>query len=424
MKQRLFALVDCNNFFASCERVFNPKLNGKPIVILSNNDGCIIARSNEAKKLGIPMGAPVFEYRNILERHDVNVFSANFHLYGDLSNRVMSILKGIARDVQVYSIDEAFIDLSDTYIRDKDEYAKKIRNTIFRQTGVPVSVGIASTKTLAKIATEYAKHNDNNGVCVLDGDELIKSVLDSMPVIDIWGIGFRLSKKLNESGIYTAYDFHEADDRWVRKHLTVSGQRTLFELRGIHCIEGVENKDIKKNIISSRSFGRPVTTYKELSESVATYVARATEKLRRQNSYCSYIGVSVRTGKHAQSQNAYSNYYGMPLNYPTDYTPLIIKTAMKCLDQIYKEGVSYKKSMVFLGGIVPSTVKQQSLLHQQPNSESKDSTMKVMDQINASWGTDTMVLASSGINKAWRAKSQLRSFRFTTSWEEIPVVRI
>ncbi len=424
MKQRVFGLIDCNNFFASCERVFDPKLIRKPIAILSNNDGCIIARSSEVKKMGVPMGAPLHEWKDLIERNHVNIYSANFHLYGDMSNRVMQILEKFSPDVQVYSIDEAFIDLTHVKTGDLYEYGKKIRDTIMKWTGLPVSVGIASTKTLSKIAVEHAKKNEEDQGCyVLDSEEKINNYLDTLPVQEIWGIGYRLCMRLNGQGVYTALDFKKLDERKVRQDMSVTVQRTLNELNGIHCIEGVENKETKKQIISSRSFGRRVTSLSELKESVASYVARASEKLRRQGSVASFIGVSVRTNKFAKDEKHYHNSYYMSLETPTDYLADLTKAAHFCLEQIYRKGVVYKKSMVQLGGLVPRDSQKINMFDPEYDTEKNKIVMGAFDQINKEWGSGTIKTAAMGNKQTWKAKSNLRSPRYTTSWEEIVKIK-
>ncbi|MCA9386956.1 Y-family DNA polymerase [Candidatus Dojkabacteria bacterium] len=430
MKQKVFALIDCNNFFASCERVFNPALVGKPIAILSNNDGCIIARSAETKKLGIPMGAPFHKWKDLIEQHNVKVFSANFHLYGDLSNRVMNILGDFAPDVQVYSIDEAFLDITNLKIDDYKEFASKIKKTIMKWTGVPVSVGIAPTKTLAKIATEEAKQfEENKGTYVFNNETEIDNVLKQLLVYEIWGIGYNLTKFMNSNGIYTAYDLKQADETWLRAKTSVTVQRTQFELRSIHCIEGVENKEIKKHIISSRSFSHKVTELNELKESVASYIGRAAEKLRKQNSICSYVGVSLVTFQKTSSSTWYhKNYsyksYFMSLDTPTDYTPDLISAAESCVDKIFIKGLQYKKSLVELGGILPKNSQKVNLFDQNYKFRNKNLVMNAYDEINKTWGSSTIKTASMGTKQTWKAKSNLMSPRYTTSWDELKVIEL
>ncbi|MCA9381077.1 Y-family DNA polymerase [Candidatus Dojkabacteria bacterium] len=424
MNKKLFALIDCNNFFASCERVFNPDLVGKPIAILSNNDGCIIARSAETKKLGIPMGAPFHKWKDLIEQHNVKVFSANFHLYGDLSNRVMNILKDFAPDVQVYSIDEAFLDITDLKIDDYKKFADKIKKRIMKWTGVPVSVGIAPTKTLAKIATEEAKQfEENQGTFVFNNEKEIDDVLKHLPVYEVWGIGYNLTTFLNSNGIYTAYDLKNADDSWLRAKTSVTVQRTQFELKSIHCIEGVENKDTKKHIISSRSFSHKVTDLKELKESVASYIGRASEKLRNQNSICSYVGVTLKTDKHNTQQAYYRNSYYMLLETPTDYLPDLINLADKCLEHIFVKGLRYKKSLVELGGILPKESQKINMFKQDYKFDKNSLVMSVFDKINKSWGSNTIKTGSMGTDQKWKAKSNLMSPRYTSNWDELKIIK-
>ena len=424
MRKKTFALIDCNNFFASCERVFNPSLKNKPIAILSSNDGCIIARSKEVKKLGIPMGAPLYKWNHLIERYNVNVFSANFQLYGDMSNRVMRILKDFSPSVQIYSIDEAFIELSHLKTSDLDSYGKKITETIMKWTGLPVSVGIASTKTLAKVATEYAKTNKKNRNCYILASKNIDSKLEPFSVNKVWGIGFRLAKKLNEQGIYSALDLKNINQGLVRSTLGVTVQRTVMELNEINCLGGIENKKVKKQIISSKSFGRKVSSIAELKESVASYTARASEKLRKQDSICNFIGVSVKANEFKNDANFYYKSHYIPLETPTDYLPDLIKAAHFCLRQIYKNGVYYKKTTVHLDGIVPKNSQKINILQQQYSFKKNKSVMNVFDSINRKWGTEKIKIAASGTKQAWKAKSKLRSPRYTTNWNELVKVNV
>lgn len=424
MKQKMFGLIDCNNFFASCERVFDPKLINKPIAILSNNDGCIIARSSEVKKLGVPMGAPLHEWKNVIDQYSINVFSANFHLYGDMSNRVMRILEKFSPEVQVYSIDEAFIDLTDVHVDDYYEYGKKIRDTIMKWTGLPVSVGIAPTKTLCKIATKHAKKNDTDKGCfVFDSEEKINESLSNLPIEDIWGIGYQLTKRFNAKGIYTALDLKNMDLNIVRAQTNVTVERTVMELKRIHCIEGVENKETKKQIISSRSFGKKIYKKEELKESIASYVYRASEKLRKQGSLATYIGVGIRSDKFNKQHGFYGNFYYKALTTPTDYLPDLTKAAFECLDQIYVPKVAYKKSMVQLGGLIPKDSQKINMFEQDYDFKKNTKVMKALDQVNKEWGSGTLKTAAMGGKTTWKARSNLRSPRYTTKWEEIPKVK-
>jgi DNA polymerase V len=286
--QRVYSLIDCNNFYVSCERVFNPKLEGKPVIVLSNNDGCVIARSNESKALGIGMGVPVFKCKDLIKKHKIQVYSSNYTLYADMSQRVMDTLAQFTSDVEVYSIDEAFLSLSEFMSLNLTEYARDIRSTVKRWTGIPVSIGIGSTKTLAKVANKLSKRNPQyGGVFDITSHTQMNELLEQIRVEDIWGIGRQYTKLLNQNGIYTALQLKNASDTWIRKHMSVSGLRTVWELRGISCIPLEEAPPSKKAIISSRSFGRPVESLEELKEAIASYISRASEKLRAQQSVTS-----------------------------------------------------------------------------------------------------------------------------------------
>jgi len=349
----VFALVDCNNFYASCERLFNPQLEKKPVIVLSNNDGCVIARSNEAKALGIKMGAPAFEFQELIKKHKVHVFSSNFALYGDISNRIMKILYELAPDIEVYSVDEAFLDLTSIKFEDLTVFAKKILKTIRQWVGIPVSIGIGPTKTLAKIANHAAKNNPGYSnvvnLCTCeDPDWLFKTI----SVSEIWGVGGAFNQFLNENGIRTVYDFKNADENWVRKHMGVIGQKTLFELRGISCIPLESLVPDKKNICTSRSFGTPLETYEDLEQATSSFVARAAEKLRRQHSCARAVTVLVMTNRFSNSPK-YVNSILVQLPVATSITSELIHHALKGLRKIYRKGYKYKKSGIILMDIIP-----------------------------------------------------------------------
>ena len=307
MNNKIFALVDCNNFYASCERVFNPKLEGKPIVVLSNNDGCIIARSNEAKALGIPMGAPFFKYKQLINRNKVHVFSSNYTFYGDMSARVMTSLRSLVGEIEIYSIDEAFLDISSFAYCDLEDTAKEIKTLIKQWTGIPVSIGIGSSKTLAKIANRQAKKDSLDNVFDIRNPDVKKSVLQELPVEEIWGISTRWGRRLRKIGIEKAQDLVEANPRYVKKTISIVGERIHYELNGVSCI-GIEEVKNKKNIISSKSFGKKVSQVQELEEAVSNYTARACEKLRLQNSRAQGLYVFLRTSPHIDKERQYSMY--------------------------------------------------------------------------------------------------------------------
>ncbi|MEC7840254.1 MAG: Y-family DNA polymerase [Chlamydiota bacterium] len=414
----MFALVDCNNFYVSCERAFNPKLENRPVVVLSNNDGCIIARSNEAKALGIPMGAPLFEYRDLIKKSGVITCSSNYSLYGDMSYRVMSILEEFTPQVQVYSIDEAFLDFD---IPNQLEHARKLKKKIYQYTGIPVSVGIAPTKTLAKVANHKAKKTPNSeGVYRIDAENRIET-LAQFPVEDIWGIGRKNAKKLKTKGIETALNLCEVDDAWIKKILTVVGLRTVWELRGKSCMSIEELPLSKKSITCSRAFGSPVNTLSKLYEAISSYAARAAEKVRKQKSFASSMFVFLVL--HPFQSGGQTVKITFPE--PTAYTPEIIHYAKIAVHQLYKEGLIYRKAGIILEGLVSDTVYQRDLFSQEvANSEKQKQVMAMMDKMNQSLGYKAVRLAAEGVNKPWQMKQEKRSPRYTTQWDEIPIIRI
>ena len=418
---RVYGLIDCNNFFASCERVFRPDLRGKPIVVLSNNDGNIIARSNEAKALGIAMGEPYFKAKPFLEKHNVHIFSSNYTLYGDMSHRVMDILQRIEPDGEVYSIDEMFISLPVGRQNNFTDHGRSMKTLVKQWTGIPVSIGFAPTKTLAKLANRIAKKNpQHKGVFDLTALEDIDELLATIKVEDIWGIGRQYTEKLNNHSIVTALHLKYADDGWLRKHLTVTGLRTVWELRGIPCIPLEEAPAPKKGIVTSKSFGRVVTSIEELGEAVTTYISRAAEKLRSQRSVTGFVSVFIATNRFKPKKPQYSNSSMISLYEPTSSTPILIKQALKCLCKIYKPGYEYKKAGVMLTEIIPDTYKQRNLFTKET---SDGELMKVIDAINAKWGHYTVQYASAGFKKDWSFRREQLSQAYTTKWDQLPVVK-
>ena len=418
---RVFALVDCNNFFASCERVFRPDLWGKPIVVLSNNDGNIIARSDESKALGIKMAEPYFKTKDFLKKNGVEVFSSNYTLYGDMSHRVMSVLKYLEPDVEIYSIDEAFISLPAGKEFNFTDHGQHIKAVVQRWTGIPVSIGFAHTKTLAKIANRIAKKNSHHeGVFDLTTCGDIDSILSQIKVKDIWGIGRQYTKKLNNHGIFTARELKYSNDKWIRKHLTIMGLRTVWELRGKPCIPIEDAPAPKKGIITSKSFGHPVTSLEELKEAVATYVSRAAEKLRSQYSIANSLHVFLSTNRFKPDTPQYSNSLLMVLPEPTASTPILIKHSLNNLEKIYRSGFEYKKAGVMLAEIMPEAYRQGNLFSQN-NDDRK--LMDALDGINAKWGRSTVQYAATGFKKAWMFKREQLSKAYTTQWDQLPVVK-
>jgi len=417
----IFALVDCNNFYVSCERVFDPSLAGRPVVVLSNNDGNVVARSNEAKALGVPFAAPAHECAPLVKRHNMAVFSSNYALYGDMSQRVMSIVAGFAPEMEIYSIDEAFLSLGDLAGVDPLDYAARIRETVRRWTGIPVSVGIAPTKTLAKLANRLAKRDPAcGGVLALDGRSDLDAILDGVATGDVWGVGPRYSAMLARHGIRTARELRDASDAFVRKRMTVTGLRTVHELRGRSCIELEGAAPPKKGIVSSRSFGRPVVELAELSEAVASYTARAAEKLRRQRSTASLMCVFLSTNPFRDDPQYY-NIITRRLPAPTADTAELIRHARADLERIYRPGFRYKKTGVFLSEIVPADSLQLDLFAAAEPSEERARLMATVDIINARLGRGAVYYAAEGVRKAWRMRQERLSRRFTTCWDELPV---
>lgn len=424
--KKLFALVDCNNFYASCERLFRPELNGKPVVVLSNNDGCIVARSNEAKALGIPMGEPLFKAKHLIAKHNVHVFSSNYALYGDLSHRVMETLRQMEPEVEVYSIDEAFIALPATKEWDRVKYAGELRERIRKNVGIPVSIGMAATKTLAKIANRVAKKQaQGNGVFDLTDPGKIDHVLEKIEVNDVWGIGWRSTEKLNSRGIYTALDLKRADETRIRKLLTVVGARTVMELNGISCISLENAPACPQSIITSRSFGHPVTDIDNLREAVITFVSIAGEKLRKQGVEAGALNLFITTGPFDE-QARYSNNQTIVLPQPSSSTPELIAAALQGLKSLYRPGYRYRKAGVMLTEILKQDrYKQQDLFSfSQPTTSEDKRLMTALDRINGKWGRQTIQYGMTiAENKPWMMQQTRKSPAYTTSWHELPVAK-
>jgi len=420
----MFALVDVNSFYASCETVFRPDLRGKPVVVLSNNDGCVIARSAEAKALKIPMGAPYFKLKNEFRRHNVQVFSSNYALYADMSNRVMTTLEDMAPAVGIYSIDEAFMCLDGMQrLTSLDDLGRRVRARIKKETHLTVGVGIAQTKTLAKLANHAAKKwSKTGGVLDLSNIDRQKKLLALVPVEDVWGVGRRISKKLNAMGITTARDLSEQSTYIIRKHFNVVLERTVRELRGEPCLELEEFAPTKQQIVCSRSFGSRITEYKDMRQAVCAFAERAAEKLRKERQYCKQIAVFVRTSPHAEGEVFYGNQANGKLLTPSNDTRDIIRVAMDALDQIWLDGHRYMKAGVMLGDFFSQGVSQLNLFDEyrpQPNSEA---LMRVVDGLNQS-GKANLFFAGQGIEKSWAMKREMLSPAYTTRFADLPVVK-
>ncbi|RYZ29249.1 MAG: Y-family DNA polymerase [Chitinophagaceae bacterium] len=428
----MYAIVDCNSFYCSCERVFKPEYQGRPVVVLSNNDGCIISRSDEAKNLGVEMAGPYFLAKNLIERNNVGLFSSNYNLYGDMSRRVMDTLKHLAgeQNVEVYSVDEAFVNLFFLPQDKLRQLAMEMRHTVEKWTGVAVSVGVAPTKTLAKLANNIAKKNKERTECVavLETDEKIAKALMMTPVGDLWGIGRRSAKKLMELGIHTGWDLRQMPEEWARKNLGgVVGVRLIQELQGQEAIVMDEYKD-KKMIATTRMFGAAVTELTDIKEAIATYTARAAEKLRRQYSAAGMINVFVVTNEKEASEEVVPNYrHGATysthiiLDYPTSQTHELIKAAVALAQQLYQQGKQYKKAGVMLGHIVPDDSIQGNLFNEQKSIGRF--LMEQIDNINFSMRGDVVKFASSGTKRDWKMRQDFQTPRYTTRWEELCEVR-
>ena len=414
----MIALADCNNFYASCERVFNPKLKNKPIVVLSNNDGCVIARSNEAKSLGINMGDPVFKIQNILDKNNVYIFSSNFALYGDMSNRVMSLLGSMAPSFEVYSIDEAFIDVKG--IPNKFEFADHIRRIIKKSTGIPISIGIAKTKTLAKIANYIAKKNLINNVFVMTKDEDVFKILKTFPISKLWGVGTAYSKLLSNYGVITAYDFINLDESWVKEKMTVMGLKLLYELKGQSCFLINSFPKDKKSICTSRTFPNDVNDISLIKEAITNHAVRCAEKLRNQKSYAKYIGVFLNTNPFTQKKcHHYNGYKSMILEASTNDSIEIVSSAIKLLKSIYCSECKYKKTGVIIRNIVSDSSEQLNLFNQFKNDSKKNKLFKHVDLINKKMGRNKVKILSQGIANKSSFKNKNLSPCYTTRWDEL-----
>jgi len=417
----MFALVDCNNFYASCERAFNPSLIGRPVVVLSNNDGCVIARSNEAKEVSISMGAPAYQYQYTFEQRGVAVFSANFSLYGDMSHRVMNILSGYSDEQEIYSIDECFLNLAGIN-EDLHDYGVKMRKHVLKWTGIPTSVGIAETKTLAKLANRIAKNfpERTQGSYVIDTDEKRIKALKWLPIEDVWGVGRRNAKKLKAIGVNTAYDFSQLDRGWVLRKMTIVGARLLDELNGIACHE-MEPVESKQSIATTRTFEREYRLFEEVSERITTFTVISAEKLRKQQTRCNSIIVFIETSRFREPDEKYSNSIVVKLPFATSSTMEIVKGAIEGLKKIYKPEYQYKRAGVVLMDFVREENVQRSFFF---NSNPKHaSLMSAVDDLNSKFGSQKIRLAVQD-TKVWKMKQERISHRYTTDINDILDVNI
>ena len=419
----MFALVDCNNFYASCERVFQPKLENSPVVILSNNDGCVISRSNEAKTLGIPMGAPAFKYLNVFKKKQVNVFSSNYPLYGDMSQRIMKILSMHTPNIEIYSIDEAFLDFKGFKYCDLEKEALLLKRKIKRWTGIPVSIGIAPTKALAKIANKIAKKyvHKTRGVYLIKSEKQISNALKWTKVEDIWGVGRQYKKLLIRNGVVTANDFCKLPDQWVKKNMSILGLRLKKDLKGDSCIGLDEENPGKRSIATTRSFKEVIKKYWEIEERVVTYASICSQKLRHQNSNCKAIIVFIRTSSHLASKQQYYNSSLVNLPNPTNSAITIAKYANMGLRRIFKKNINYKKAGVILTDLTPSDSKQLNLFQNTGNAHGN--LMKTIDKIHLRFGENILKLGNQDLNQTWKMRQEYLSYRYTTNVREIIKVR-
>ena len=415
-----YGLIDCNNFYASCERVFAPQYQNTPIVVLSNNDGCIIARSNEAKRLNIPMGAPFFKVEKELVAKGVKVFSSNYALYGNLSNRVMQTIKETCPEIEVYSIDEAFIRLNYKSLSELETIATTIRDQVLKWVGIPVTVGIAKTKTLAKVAANYAKKNISlNNKFILTEEKTTTTILKKTDIGDVWGIGRGYRKQLETMGVTSAFDFSNLDLLIVKKKMGIVGYRTCMELKGFPCLDLEFEKPLRKMIMTTRSFGKAITCREEMNEAIVTYTARCAEKLRFEKQLAGTITVFIQTFSYNKNSPQNSCSDTVNLKFKTSDTDQLIKKALEVLDNIYKENYRYKKAGVLLTDLSPLEGIQTDLFQTDSNN---NPLWESVDQLNKKHGISKVRFLAEGINKDWKMRSGKRSPHYTTKWNELLVV--
>ncbi|HCJ7432660.1 DNA polymerase V subunit UmuC [Citrobacter freundii] len=422
----MFALVDVNSFYASCETAFRPDLKGRPVVVLSNNDGCVIARNAEAKRAGVKMGDPYFKQKDLFRRYGVVCFSSNYELYADMSSRVMSTLEAMSPRCEIYSIDEAFCDLTGVRnCRVLQEFGQELKDAVYQNTGLAVGVGIAQTKTLAKLANHAAKkwQRQTGGVVDLSNLGRQRKLMAALPVDEVWGVGRRISKKLEAMGIKTVLDLADIDTRFIRKHFTVVLERTVRELRGEPCLELEEFAASKQEIVCSRSFGERITEYEEMRQAICSYASRAAEKLRGEHQYCRFISAFVKTSPFALTEPYYGNNASVKLLTPTQDSRDIISAAIRCLDAIWKDGYRYQKAGVMLGNFFSQGIAQLNLFDDSVPRKNSARLMEVLDLLNAKDGRGTLYFAGQGIQPKWQMKREMLSPRYTTRYSDLLVVR-
>ncbi|HEI8900355.1 TPA: Y-family DNA polymerase [Klebsiella aerogenes] len=421
----MFALCDVNSFYASCETVFRPDLRGRPVVVLSNNDGCVISRSAEAKPF-VKMGEPYFKQKDIFRHHGVVCFSSNYELYADMSNRVMTTLEEMSPRCEKYSIDEVFCDLTGVRsCRVLTEFGHELRATVRQRTHLTVGVGIAQTKTLAKLANHAAKRwqQQTGGVVDLSNAERQRKLMAALPVEEVWGVGRRIAKRLETMGIRTVLQLADTDIRFIRKHFNVVLERTVRELRGEPCLELEEFAPVKQEIICSRSFGHRITEYEEMRQAICSYASRAAEKLRQEHQYCRFISVFVKTSPFAPDERYYANNASVTLLTPTQDSRDIIAAATRCLDAIWQSGCRYQKAGVMLGDFYSQGVAQLNLFDENAPRKNSQKLMEVLDRLNAEDGRGTLYFAGQGIQQPWQMKREMLSPRYTTRYSDLPTVK-
>lgn len=421
--ENAIALIDSNNFYASCERVFDASVKEKPIVVLSNNDGCVIARSEEAKAIGVTMGSPLFKVLDLLETHEAEIFSSNYALYGDMSLRVMNLLQNFTPEVEIYSIDEAFLNLEPRK-NSLDNLAHSIREKMYKWTGIPVSIGIAETKVLAKIANKRAKKDQlrEKGILNLYRSNKTEPILKETLVGDVWGIGYRSSLKLKSNNILTAWQLRETDNRFVRRLLTVVGARIALELRGIKCLPFEQVQTKKHSITCSRSFGQTITNYESIKEAVLYFLTRACEKMRKHNLAANAVTVFIGTDRFRPVPEPYTNSATYSSTYPTDSNQEIQEWTIKTLERIYKKGFDYRKAGIILSGLVPNENLTKRMFDNE-KFQQQHNLMKAIDEINQKFGKDTVRFGSVKTEGRWKMKQTRKSQSYTTNWNEILVVQ-
>ncbi|MBJ8891141.1 Y-family DNA polymerase [Citrobacter sp. FDAARGOS_156] len=418
----MFALVDVNSFYASCETAFRPDLKGRPVVVLSNNDGCVIARNAEAKTIGVKMGDPYFRQKDLFHRCGVVCFSSNYELYADMSSRVMATLEALSPRCEIYSIDEAFCDLSGVRnCRVLEDFGRELKDAVYQNTGLAVGVGIAQTKTLAKLANHAAKkwQKQTGGVVDLSNLERQRKLMSALPVDEVWGIGRRIGKKLEAMGIKTVLELADTDIRFIRKHFNVVLERTVRELRGEPCLELEEFAPVKQEIVCSRSFGERITNYDAMRQGICSYASRAAEKLRGEHQFCRFISTFVKTSPFALNEPYYGNSASVKLLTPTQDSRDIIAAATRSLDAIWKDGHRYQKAGVMLGDFFSQGIAQLNLFDDNAPRRGSEKLMEVLDHLNAKEGKGALYFAGQGIQQQWAMKREMLSPRYTTRYEDL-----